>query len=147
MLLVIVNVLALGALSGLMNTLFGGDRQVKSGSGGAVVFEPDEGIIDKHTAKAAGDDLVAEEGFILFKNVDHALPLLTRKNQKTRVTVLGKNSVKLVYGSAGSVSADASRARTLSESLEAAGYEVNPVLKAFYESSRSGSGRPSSCAA
>lgn len=72
---------------------------------------------------------LVEEGMVLLTNEDQALPLA----QGARVSLLGQNSVDLVYGGAGAGSVDSSRAGTLKDSLEAAGFEVNDVLWDFYE--------------
>ena len=80
---------------------------------------------------------VAGEGIVLLRNAEDALPLPAG----SRVSVFGKNSVNLVYSGSGSGSGDNSAAKTIFDSLEAAGIEYNPVLKSFYEDS-SKSGKP-----
>lgn len=91
----------------------------------------------------AAEDFVVEvekEGITLLKNENSVLPLA---GDDVRVSVFGKNSVNLVYSGSGSASNSASGAKTLYESLEAAGITYNETLKGFYEdSSKSGSGRP-----
>jgi len=93
---------------------------------------------------------VCEEGFVLLKNENSVLPLRTPESREQtaqsapRVSVFGKNSVNLVYGGSGSGGGNTDSARTLYQSLEEAGYEVNPELRAFYEDTRrSGSPRAS----
>ena len=81
---------------------------------------------------------ICEEGFVLLKNEDSALPL----QDNAKVTVFGKNSVDIVLGGSGSNAGSSSGATTLYESLEAANISYNPVVKAYYESSESGAGRP-----
>ncbi len=83
---------------------------------------------------------IEEEGIILLKNEQNALPMTEGK----RVTVFGKNSVNLVYGGSGSSGASTDGAATLYGSLEDAGFTYNPVMKDFYDSSASGSGRAAS---
>ena len=83
---------------------------------------------------------IEEEGIILLKNEESALPMTEGK----RVTVFGKNSVNLVYGGSGSSGASTDGAATLYDSLEDAGFTYNPVMKDFYDSSASGSGRAAS---
>lgn len=87
-------------------------------------------------AANALNEKINEEGIVMLKN-QNALPLV--KNAK--VSVFGKNSVNLVYGGSGSGGGNASSAKTLFDSLTAAGISYNTALKSFYESSASGSGR------
>ena len=83
---------------------------------------------------------VCEEGTVLLKNENNALPLSGGET----ISVFGKNSVNLVYGGSGSASSDRTGAKTIYESLDAAGFKYNKTLKAFYEDdSKSGSGRAS----
>jgi beta-glucosidase len=97
----------------------------------------------KEEAKEQGADLtrtVAEEGIVLLKNDDGALPLA----EGAKISVFGKNSVNIVFGGSGSGGGDSSESKTLYESLELAGFDCNPTLKAFYEDdSKSGSPRDS----
>ena len=85
------------------------------------------------------NETVCEEGFVLLKNEQNALPL-ARGN---KVSVFGKNSVNLAYGGSGSSGGDKSKAVDLYKSLENAGFAVNPVLKSFYEDNKQ-SGNPRS---
>ncbi|MBR4208718.1 MAG: glycoside hydrolase family 3 protein, partial [Lachnospiraceae bacterium] len=79
-----------------------------------------------------------EEGAVLLKNEDNALPL----SSGAKVSVFGKNSVNLSYGNSGSSGGNLDGAVTLHEGLKKAGFEVNPTLTAFYEDdSKSGSKR------
>ena len=79
-----------------------------------------------------------EEGFVLLRNEDGALPLAGDE----KISVFGKNSVNLVYGNSGSSAGDLDDAKTLYESLREAGFTVNPELEEFYENdSLSGEGR------
>ncbi|MFA5466870.1 MAG: glycoside hydrolase family 3 C-terminal domain-containing protein, partial [Candidatus Izemoplasmatales bacterium] len=94
---------------------------------------------------AANDlnELLVEEGIVLLKNDGNALPLATG----AKINVLGKNSADIAIGgtgsSTGSGSVEAAKAVSLYQSLEDAGFELNPALKAFYEDdSLSGPGRP-----
>ena len=80
---------------------------------------------------------ICEEGFVLLKNENNALPLA--KNSK--VTVFGKNSVDMVLGGSGSNAGSSAGATTLYESLDAANISYNPVIKEYYDSSESGNGR------
>lgn len=81
---------------------------------------------------------VCEEGFVLLKNENNALPLA----KNAGISIFGKNSVNLAYGGSGSSGGDSSSATDLYKSLQEAGFKTNNKLKAFYESSkRSGAGR------
>ncbi len=136
---IVVNVVLTGYLSSFMDAYFGGDVQTKTGQGGSYV--PDEDADTKEKALAKANDLVetiCEEGTILLKNENAALPL----KSGAKVTVFGQNSVNLVYGSSGSVGGDTASAPTLYDSLAEAGFETNPVMRAAYENS--GVTRPSS---
>ncbi len=108
------------------------------------------GISKKSEALAAADELnqeICEEGFVLLKNENSALPIATPVSDTTvtskpKVTVFGKSSVNLVYGSTGSGGSDHTGAVSIYDSLVAAGFEYNPTMKSFYDStSLSGSGR------
>ena len=105
----------------------------------------EDGINSKTDALNAANAFnitACEEGTVLLKNDAvggaPALPL----DHSEVITVFGKNSVNLVYGGSGSASSDRTGAKTIYESLEAAGFRYNETMKSFYEdSSRSGSGR------
>lgn len=78
---------------------------------------------------------IAGEGMVMLKNADAALPVA----KGASVTVLGKNSVNPVYsgGGSGNGALGAGGDPTdLYEALEATGFVVNPVMKAFYEEYR-----------
>lgn len=141
-----VTIVCTSVLPGFMDAIFGGERSKKTGTvAGNDYFTADEGITDKASALAAANKVneeICEEGFILLKN-DGVLPVRTDGAKKIRVSVYGKNSVNLSYGSSGSVGGSISNPKTIFDSLTAAGYEVNPTLRAFYESSASGGPRPS----
>ena len=144
-LLIAVSIVATTVLSGLMNTVFGGDRGQVIGAAGDY-YTPDEGITDKASSLAAANALnerISEEGTILLKNEDNTLPIDT-SSSAPKISVFGKNSVDLVYGSQGSAGGNTTTAVSLYDSLEEAGFDCNPVLQAFYEDDGvSGTGRPS----
>ncbi len=94
-------------------------------------------------ANALNEEIVGE-GMVLLKNRNGALPL----EKGAKITVLGKNASDPIYGGGGSASgADGSgqggvKYYDLYDSLENAGFAVNPVTRAFYEDdAASGSGR------
>ena len=143
---ILFNLAAFVVAPRVFENLWGGD----TGSGRqAGHFTTDEGINGKADALAYGNEVterVCEEGFVLLKNDGNMLPLVTSDSAKAKVSVFGKNSVNLVYGGSGSGATDLSQAKTVRDSLEAAGYEVNATLWDFYTGSASGSGRPNNLA-
>lgn len=89
-------------------------------------FESEEAL------KKASSDLCLEleqEGMVLLKNEEDTLPL----KEGAKISLLGQNSVDLVYGGSGAGSVDTSKADNLKDSMEAAGFEVNQVLWDFYD--------------
>ncbi len=95
----------------------------------------------KEDAREKAADLthdIAEEGITLLKNDNQALPLA----EGAKISVFGKNSVNIVFGGSGSGGGDSSESKTLYDSLELAGFDCNPTLKAFYEDdTKSGAAR------
>lgn len=130
--------LSAGELGGLMDTLFGSQRPIYSDEVTSVY--PTQKATNKAEAFANAQEVnlkLAEEGFVLLKNENAALPM----NKGTRISVFSKNSVNLSYGGSGSGGFDTSNNKNLYESLNDAGFVTNPTLKRFYESSQSGSVR------
>ena len=82
---------------------------------------------------------ICEEGMILLKNDNAALPLA----KGAKVTVFGRNSVDLVYGGSGSAAPGKSAdekinkkygwRKTVNDSLAEAGFSVNPEMAKFYD--------------
>ena len=127
--------LSAGELGGLMDTLFGSQRPIYSDEVTSVY--PTQKATNKAEAFANAQEVnlkLAEEGFVLLKNENAALPM----NKGARISVFSKNSVNLSYGGAGSGGFDTSNNKDLYESLNDAGFVTNPTLKRFYESSQSG---------
>ena len=82
---------------------------------------------------------ICEEGMILLKNENNALPL----KKGAKVSVFGKNSVNIVCGGSGSAAPGDSDPKTIYESLEHAGFSYNKKLEEFYkDNKKSGNGRP-----
>lgn len=84
---------------------------------------------------------IMEEGVVLLKNEDNALPLAPN----SKISIFGKNSEKINYDAspAGSSSSASSSGRRilLHEALRDAGFSINPNLRNFYlNDSQSGSG-------
>lgn len=127
--------LSAGELGGLMDTLFGSQRPIYSDEVTSVY--PTQKATNKAEAFANAQEVnlkLAEEGFVLLKNENAALPM----NKGARISVFSKNSVNLSYGGSGSGGFDTSNNKNLYESLNDAGFITNPTLKNFYESSQSG---------
>ncbi|WP_339316262.1 glycoside hydrolase family 3 N-terminal domain-containing protein [Paenibacillus sp. FSL R10-2734] len=84
-------------------------------------------------AKTKGEQLsqeIVEEGIVLLKNDNNALPL----KSGTKISLLGQNSVDLVYGAGVSGSVDTSESGNLLTSLTKSGFEINKTLWDFYKS-------------
>ena len=127
--------LSAGELGGLMDTLFGSQRPIYSDEVTSVY--PTQKATNKAEAFANAQEVnlkLAEEGFVLLKNENAALPM----NKGARISVFSKNSVNLSYGGSGSGGFDTSNNKNLYESLNDAGFVTNTTLKRFYESSQSG---------
>lgn len=127
--------LSAGELGGLMDTLFGSQRPIYSDEVTSVY--PTQKAANKAEAFTNAQEVnlkLAEEGFVLLKNENAALPM----NKGARISVFSKNSVNLSYGGSGSGGFDTSNNKNLYESLNDAGFVTNPTLKRFYESSQSG---------
>jgi beta-glucosidase len=134
-----VNVLATSnLLSGVLNAVFGGPRAILADTS-SVLYE--KKTTSKADAKANSESVTKEltsEGIVLLKNSNNALPL----KAGAKVSVFGKNSVSMIYGSSGSGGGDSTEAVTLYQSLTDAGFSYNAKLKSFYDDSNaSGSGR------
>ncbi len=82
---------------------------------------------------------ICEEGFVLLKNKDGALPL---KPAETRISVFGKNSVDMAIGGSGSGGSVGKEAVSIFDSLTASGFTFNQTLVDFYkDKDASGAGR------
>jgi beta-glucosidase len=140
MILLIVNiVLVASILTPLVNILLGGRRAILAGGGESTYVADYE---TKDEAAEAGRLLskqIVEEGTVMLKN-NNAMPFPAG----AKISVFGKNSVDLAYGASGSGGKNHVDNVTIFDSLEAAGFEYNPILKAFYEDDNlSGNGRSS----
>lgn len=127
--------LSAGELGGLMDTLFGGARPIYSDEVTSIYPTQKAATKEEAFANAQAVNLkLAEEGFVLLKNENAALPM----NKGAKISVFSKNSVNLSYGGSGSGGFDTSNNKDLYASLSDAGFVTNPTLKSFYESSQSG---------
>lgn len=127
-----------------INSVLGGERKyLKSGDPLEYQYYKADYANKKDTLSAANalNEEICNEGIILLKNEDQTLPLQKGKN----ITVFGKNSIDPVLGGSGSnAGASANLKVDVYASLQSAGFHCNPTMKAYYESSESGSGRPDS---
>lgn len=138
-LLLVVNILALSMFYDLFSNLWGKERRITADGIEQIYYTDFE---SKKEARENGEvinELINEEGIVLLKNEGQSLPLPAG----SKLSVFGKNSVDVVYGGSGSAQGSGEYTKTLFESLESVGFLYNPTLKSFYESSDSGSGRPS----
>ena len=135
----------------LLDGVFGPGKPIPAEGESGIPFEQD--FATKEEAFDNANNVtkeICEEGMILLKNENNALPL----KANAKVSVFGKNSVNLVYGGSGSAAPGSSSKpdiqkkygwrKTIFDSLDEAGIAWNPSLKSFYEdNSKSGSGRSS----
>ena len=109
-------------------------------------YETDYGSIDQ--VYKAGQKLnkeIAEEGFVLLKNENDALPL---SNREFKATAFGYKSVDLQTGGGGSGAGQTSYMQTynmtianLENSLENVGMKLNPVVSQYYKDENQKAGR------
>ena len=94
----------------------------------SLVMQPAD-VLSDETA-AAGKQLssdIGDEGVVLLKNQDGALPLTEKK-----LNVFGWASTNPCYGGTGSGGVDSSQSISLLAGLENAGFELNTELSDFY---------------
>ena len=152
--LIAANYVCNNVISSLLDaTVFGGKRPIIDKDAEGIPFDQD--FATKAEAFANGNKVteeICEEGMVLLKNKDNALPL----KAGAKVSVFGKNSTNfvrtegtekktygLVYGGSGSAAPGGGERKTIYDSLHDAGFSYNETLKKFYESSSSGNGRSS----
>ena len=144
------NIIATQKYSSLIDNVFGGKRPVVAEGDSGIPFEQD--FNSKDEAFENGNAVtreICEEGMILLKNDNGALPL----KANAKVSVFGKNSVNIVTGGSGSAAPGATGKKedkekygwrkTIFDSLDEAKISYNKTLKDFYESNASGEGRSS----
>ena len=149
--LIAANAVAVGEYGSLIDSVLGGKKAIT-----APRDKSDPSYKTKQQAYDAGNavtEKICDEGMILLKNENNALPLA----KGAKVSVFGKNStnyirnqadgsketVGIVTGGSGSAAPTDAERKTIYESLTDAGFSYNPKLKEFYESSASGRGRDS----
>lgn len=121
--------------------VIGGERP-QFASGVDKIYEADyDSKSEVLDAANALNQRVVEEGIILLKNENGALPIATPNSPapasaRPKISVFGQNSVNLALGGSGSGGASgAGGAVDLYQALADAGFDVNPELKGFYENS------------
>ena len=121
-----------------INSVLGGERRyLKSGNPDdyryyTTDYESKEDVL---AAAQAFNEEIVEEGIVLLKNDAGALPL----SGKQKITVFGRNSVNIVLGGSGSNQGDVGGAITdVNDSLTAAGFEINPVIREYYKNVSAG---------
>ncbi|MDR1092807.1 MAG: glycoside hydrolase family 3 C-terminal domain-containing protein [Clostridiales bacterium] len=138
-LMLVVVILANTVLLQLLYTVLGKPRRNIVG-GRDKIYTLSEGVTDKTSARKNSErvnEAICEEGFVLLKNQNAALPLAAG----AKISVFGKNSADIVTGGSGSGAGTGEYVKGLHESLGAAGFSVNPTLREFYASNASGDGR------
>jgi len=145
--LVVANILLSGSLNSLICGVLGGKRAITQANENTEKFVQDfDNKEDAFNNAAKVTETIADEGMVLLKNDNNALPLKKDANGKIKVSVFGKNSVNLVTGGSGSAAPTNldHPNKTIFDSLEAAGIEYNKKLKDFYnDNNKSGNKRDS----
>ena len=83
---------------------------------------------EREQALADMGTTILREGVTLLKNENGTLPL----EATSKISVFGQDSVDSVYGGGGAGSIDTSKAQSLMDACEQAGFDVNPTLTEFY---------------
>jgi beta-glucosidase len=109
----------------------GGPRAIYADGVKAIYTSDYTNKADVYEAARDINQKLCEEGMVLLKNRNNALPLNTTAGAK--VSIFGKNSVSLAYGGSGSGGANTSNVIDLYKAMTEAGFTYNPALKAFYE--------------
>ena len=97
-----------------------------------------DNIKDLRAAGKAAAQRVEEEGAVLLKNENNALPLTTSAADKKKISLFSISSIDPAYGGKGSAqSGSAGDQVNPLQGFEQAGFEVNPDLYEFYVNNRS----------
>ncbi len=133
-----------GLLSGELGTSVTGKTGLKGANTASTGKKFYSAYASMEDVGEAGNKLtreIAGEGIIMLKNKDNVLPFTNVHN----VTVFGKNSTATSIGGGGSgASKGYYPSAGIYDTLEEAGFNVNPAQKAFYEDdTRSGKARTS----
>lgn len=148
-LMAVVSTLCSTVFDPLLNFAFGGPKNIYA-PGQETAYSASYDSKEAVTEHANDVNLqLCQEGMVLLKNKDNALPIATPNSptpvsSRPKVSVFGKNSVDIAIGGSGSGAASGESV-SIYDSLDAAGFDVNPTLKGFYENnSASGNGRTAS---
>ena len=115
--LITANVLMRDTYRSAVETLLGRKRAIINETADTIAFP--QTFFTKEEAMQNGENVtqeICEEGMILLKNENNALPL----KKKAKVSVFGKNSVNLVYGGSGSAEPKGCAKKSIFEALKAA---------------------------
>ncbi|MFA6829789.1 MAG: glycoside hydrolase family 3 C-terminal domain-containing protein [Bacilli bacterium] len=136
------SILAMTTFSTLLNFAFGfGGNIYKEGS--LPSYEGKFSVKEESLKNGNETNIrVCEEGMVLLKNKNNALPIRTCKSDELpassapKVTVFGKNSVNAAIGGTGSSAMDGTDGIDLITSLKNSGYLVNPTVESFYKDNK-----------
>lgn len=133
---------------GQINIALGTLPPVQAGTAGSVRYKTaysedgtlsDKSLAEMLKASDAHDVQTMEEGAVLVKNKDDALPL---SSAERKVTLFGRAVADPVYrGNSGGAGRDASRVVSLYSALKTAGFEINDTLYKAYENSSTKRGK------
>ncbi len=90
--------------------------------------EKNSGSADAKTNAENVTQKICEEGMVLLKNKDNALPI----SKDTKIALLGRGSVDPVYGGSGSGNVDTTKCATPKSGLEKAGYTIDEDVYDFF---------------
>ncbi|MBP5154812.1 MAG: glycoside hydrolase family 3 C-terminal domain-containing protein, partial [Lachnospiraceae bacterium] len=153
-LVLVVNVLANTLLWDFANLIFGSARPIYDDSVPMMYLPTANSKKEAYDNAARVNIEVAEEGFVLLKNKDNALPV----HKGAKVSIFGKNSVNLAFSGGGSGSFIVEEGSTLYNRLAGLGIDItykdlyaalgddfslNETLKAFYENDKASGDRRS----
>ncbi len=127
--LVTVNVVALGTdIRGVISTYLGGSG-LQGGS--------DEEIADAYQNALDVCDEILDEGMVLLKNENDALPLVKDgSDANINVNVFGYSSINTYYGGSGSGASDYENSETLLESFDDAGLIYNQDIVTLMQNAK-----------
>ena len=132
-----LNVVANTSVSSILDAYIGRGEMIISTKVGAESWDTDYYAPDSLTAEDA--DVVAkdvtlhtaQEGIVLMKNENAALPLDV--SAEKAVTLLGRRSVQTVFGGTGSGAGDEGQCTRMADALTGAGFSVNAKVVGMYQ--------------
>ena len=135
--LIVANVAANSTLSSILDAYIGRGEMSITTKEGAENWDTTYYELDSATAedadKVAKDVTLrtAEEGIVLMKNENGALPL--NVSSEKGLTLLGRRSVQTVFGGTGSGAGDTNQCTLLADALTGAGFSVNKKVADMYQ--------------